>query len=242
MWKGMILLCAAGGAAAFWWTSRDPEALQAAAAAKVTRAEQKAGIRQMLAGHDTFTFTNVVLDLEGPEGLPEFRGQIRSQETLVAAYGQVRKLCDGDFAQAECWEVALLEADGRPVELETAPELPGTTDPTSGQPATVPSQNGQETPPGSEETPLAAADPVPETTEDTREQQAIGPEATHLVTRPRINSRSGPGTSNPVVIQLTQDTPLGLLDTRDGWGQFVIISGPAEGQAVWIALSLTAPL
>lgn len=243
MWKLLILLVLAGGGAAYWWTNRDTAALQAAADAKILRAEKELGIRQMLGNHGTFTFSSIVLDLKGPDGAPEFRGQLRSQETLVAAYGQLRGRCEADFARAGCWEIALLEADGRPIELDTAPELPGTPD----QPAT-----GAE---GAETTPAADASPAPEspdaaapssgadtaTTADPAPVSAT-PQATHRVTRERINSRTGPGTSNPVVTQLTEDTQIRLLETRSGWGQFAVMSGPAEGETVWIALSLTAPL
>ena len=242
MWRGLILLALVVGVAGYWWISRDTEALKAAAAAKVTRAEQEVGIRQMLAGHETFNFSNVVLTLDGPEGSPEFRGQIESQESVVAAYGQIQGTCDGEFARAECWTHALLEADGRPVELGTSPEVPGgegVEQPEANQQTAATTETSTATP-ATAPPPTPAAAPAAETA--AAAPATAGPEATHFVTRPRINSRAGPGTGNPIVTQLIGDTRLGLLQTQGGWGQFVVIDGPAEGETVWIALSLTGTL
>ncbi|MEM1149375.1 MAG: hypothetical protein AAGI03_02305 [Pseudomonadota bacterium] len=255
----IVFLLLVAGAGYGWWITRDPDALRAAAAEKTLRAEQELGIRQMLNRHDTFAFENILLDMEGPDGMPEFRGQIRSQEALVAAYGQIRGLCEADFAQGSCWEIALLEADGRSVELSTAPEVAvaptsetETTQTTqeagaapqtaavTGAPATA--EAGEEATAPSEQPEATSETPTTEDASDSSSTAEAGPQPTHRVTRPRINSRSGPGTNNQVVTQLTEDTPLGLLESRDGWGQFTVMGGPSEGSIVWIALSLTAPL
>lgn len=243
MWKGLILLALVVGAAGYWWMSRDSEALQAAAAAKVTRAEQEVGIRQMLAGHDTFKFSNVVLTLEGPDGQPEFRGQIESQEAVVAAYGQVQGNCDSEYTRSECWSLALLEADGRPVELSTAPEVPSEEPQqaaTGSAEGTAPAQTAASDGNAPAPTPTPTAAPAADA--PAAQPSLAGPTATHVVTRPRINSRAGPGTGNPIITQLVGDTRLGLLTSQGGWGQFVVIDGPSEGETVWIALSLTAPI
>lgn len=232
MWRFLLFVSVAVGAAYYWWQSRDSEALRAKEAAKIVRAEKEIGIRRMLAAHQTFKFSSVVVDMSSPNGVLDFRAQIKSQETLVAAYGQVRSECSEEFAAPSCWEIAILEADGKPVELETSPEVPGdaAVDVDTNKPAEDSDAVG-----GTDTKEDDAKD-------DSVQSDDSEPAATHRVARPRINSRTGPGTSNPVVTQLLEDTELSLLETRSGWGRFQIMSGPSKGEAVWIALSLTAEL
>ena len=91
----------------------------------------------------------------------------------------------------------------------------------------------------------AAAQPTAETaTTGTAESQAepASPPATHQVARPVINTRSGPGTGNPVVTRLTQGAQLALLEEQGGWGRFIVLDGEARGTEVWAALSILEAL
>lgn len=65
---------------------------------------------------------------------------------------------------------------------------------------------------------------------------------THLVARPVINARSGPGTTNAVLGKLTAGTALELI-TRDGrWGQFRVLDEGGPAEPVWVAMSILEAL
>lgn len=58
------------------------------------------------------------------------------------------------------------------------------------------------------------------------------PADTWYVTGQRVNLREGPGTSNPVVTQVTYGMPAEVLDDRDGWYRIRLTDGSASG---WIS-------
>jgi len=55
---------------------------------------------------------------------------------------------------------------------------------------------------------------------------------TRYVTGRRVNLRAGPGTSNPVVGQVTNGMAAEVLDNRDGWYRIRLTDGSASG---WIS-------
>ena len=61
---------------------------------------------------------------------------------------------------------------------------------------------------------------------------------THRVDRPVVNARTGPGTGNPAVGRLTAGLDLSLVQTRQDWGQFVVLDGKLTGQIVWVAMDI----
>lgn len=127
-------------------------------------------------------------------------------------------------------------------EGETAPQTPA-VQPAS-QPVTGPvaAESPAETP-----TETSAAQPVATQPAETPAPAAEGPEplappATHQVARALINTRSGPGTENPVVTRLQSGAQLALLETVGGWGRFIVLDGDERGTEVWAALSILEPL
>ena len=69
-------------------------------------------------------------------------------------------------------------------------------------------------------------------------QPTVRAQATHLVDRPRVNARSGPGTSFGIVTSLPQGTPIALLEESNGWGKFRLLEEQASDDLIWVALSL----
>ena len=62
---------------------------------------------------------------------------------------------------------------------------------------------------------------------------AAAPEVSYwYVTGSRVNLRGGPGTSNPVVGQVTLGTEAEVLSDRDGWYEIRLADGSATG---WIS-------
>ncbi|MEM8731892.1 MAG: SH3 domain-containing protein [Pseudomonadota bacterium] len=265
----LLLIVLAGAAAGYWWFNRpDPDTVRERLMAEARMASSRIGMQKMLRESETFDFTNVVISssLEG-DGL-EFRGMVLQQGASRPVYGQAEAQCDDALEAAECWSITLLEIDGRAYALTGAPlaEPESETGPTDAAPAgtsqapqtLAPETTGSaaagsapptasEAPAAQGETPVPAPQAAPEqpvtaATPPAAAAQSAGPAPTHQVNRPLVNARSGPGTGNPVVTRLSGGTPLAEIGNQNGWGQFLVLSGESEGQTVWVAFSIVAPV
>lgn len=269
----LLLIVLMGVGAGLWVIlPHSPEDERARLAASARAASARIGVQKMLSESDLFDFTNVVVSANSQGEGFEFRAMALQQGASRPVYGQAAAQCDDALEAARCWEIVLLEVDGRPVDLGLA-TVPAASE--EAAPLKVPEPEDVPTEPsaegGSEQvSESATADPeaVPDTSpagptepESTPEpaaapveaEQSSGPieepadaagprSPTHVVDRPIVNARSGPGTENPVLTTLSGGTQLNQLDERDGWGQFEVLSGDSEGQTVWIALSIVTPV
>jgi hypothetical protein len=89
--------------------------------------------------------------------------------------------------------------------------------------------------------PAAATDPqapAEAATAPNPGSEVDAPQATHRVSRARINTRAGPGTGNPIVTTLSAGTMLALIETEGNWGRFLILDGEAIGTEAWASLSI----
>ena len=183
------------------------------------------------------------------------------------AYGRAALICESGFEAAECWNIGYLEADGKEVLLDAEAQVPDIASeilaPATDLPLTsaTPSPSSAAPPegqtPGAEEgsgaqTPTAEDPPAatsaavaspqastqPVAAPDAPPPAAEAPQATHRVARARINTRSGPGTENPIITTLSAGTLLALIETEGSWGRFLILDGTAAGTEVWSALSI----
>ncbi len=257
--------------AGWLWFARDRTAEIAADEARVARQKANLGMREMLRNHAVFDFKNIVIGDTGEDGLVDFRGQIDRSNRMTPAFGQIRRICEDATETPECWELALLEADGQLVDLGPATETEveqtgteteatgtetettaGTTGEqgseaeTTGQPTVAATTEGTETETAASSQTTTTGSETPEqtqpTTTETATETVTGPPATHRVARALINARSGPGTGNPVVTRLSQGSGLAILETQDGWGRFIVLDGDARGTEVWVALSILEAL
>ena len=211
----LILVGLISGAGAGWWPRESRESEEMAEALRL-KAEADLGIRRMLRGHDGFAFRDIVVGRVHEGGQVDFRGQLVRKGRAEAAYGLVSARCAETLATAGCWQLDVLEVGGAKLAL-AGPAGPQT--PRDANLTTVSSVH-----PGS--------------SEQIRQAESARRPSTHKVARPVINTRSGPGTDNPVMTQLNAGARLSLIGTKGGWGNFVILDGSAGGQEVWAALSL----
>lgn len=243
----LLIVVLAVGFGGYWWISRqDPEAEKARLIAVAKAASAKIGMQKMLRESDVFEFTNVVISRSQTEGALEFRAMVIQQGAPRPVYGEAAPNCEDALEAAECWDIILLEVDGRPYQLGgPVPEEDGAETDQAGT-----TQEDPETDANTEDTatvdpeeptpaqPEDAASETPDATQDTRP----GPTATHEVARPLINARSGPGTSNEVLTRLSGGSRLAQISASEGWGQFLVLSGDSEGMTVWIAFSILSPV
>ncbi|MFK7942697.1 MAG: hypothetical protein AB8B85_07290 [Paracoccaceae bacterium] len=223
-----------------WWPNDERESAEMAEAMRL-KAEAALGIRRMLRAHPDFEFRDVVVGrvLEG--GHVDFRGQLQRKGRAKAVYGLVAVHCVDGLATAECWKLSYLEADGAMVALKPAapPVLAERSTNVPDEPLQDETDGGsvviQASTTGSIET--SDTHSISDDPADQAEDDDV-PSATHLVARPVINTRSGPGTDNPVLTRLNEGARLALINTKGAWGNFVILEGNAVGQEVWAALSL----
>ena len=227
----LILVGLISGAGLGWWPEAERESEDMTEALRL-KAEAALGIRRMLRAHQGYDFRDVVVGrvLEGGE--VDFRGQVRRNDRSEGVYGRVSGQCADNLSKAQCWDLTHLEASGTVIALSDGVSDPVTNAP-RGNLAT-----GQNTPPD----PIQTAD-VNYVSRETIQllessETSNRPSATHKVARPVINTRSGPGTNNPVLTRLNAGARLSLITTEGGWGNFIILDGRSGGQEVWAALSL----
>lgn len=251
-------------AAAVWWTGRDLDAERAKIEARRVESVSKIGIRRMLSENGDFKIFDVALGQWLDDGSRVFRGFLQRDGNAFPAYGRVRSVCVTGVEKPECWEIAYLEANGR--ELYTASNRPVLEPDSVGQgnsvqilpqpsnPASDQAQGGDEAGTNLVALPdtvfVAVQAPAPATVEpgDAAEPQAdptpakTGPAPTHIVVPSRVNARRGPSLDEAVLTVLTKGTELVLLDTKGGWGDFLVMQGEQEGTRAWIALSIVAEI
>lgn len=251
--------------AGWFWLARDRSAETAAMAAVAERQKAALGLKNMLRGHAVFTFESIVVGQTAKNRLVDFRGQLDLSGRRTPAYGQARSSCKEDADRTECWRIVYLEADGQeisvadgqPKETAQATAAATTTGTTGPETAATTTEGAAETPAATGETASATATTTtPATTSTTTAETPAQPPAatpaaqpetatvtaTHKVARAVINTRSGPGTSNPVVTRLTAGAQLSLLESQGGWGHFVVIGGEDDGREVWAAFSILEAL
>ena len=250
----LLFIVATVAGLAIWWISRqDPDVERARLTAAAKAASATVGMQKMLRESDVFEFTNVVVSPSQTEDVLEFRAMVIQQGAPRPVYGEAAPNCEDALEAAECWDLVLLEVDGRPYDLGVgapapAGDAPDTTETDDTNPETAETGPAEETVVAPPTDPVAgepALDPVEvitTTTEQPTQDPRPGPIATHEVARPLINARSGPGTTNEVLTQLSGGTQLAQVSASEGWGQFLVLSGEAEGLTVWIAFSILVPV
>lgn len=247
----MLSLGVGSGVGYVWMTQ--PHITEQQAQLKTTT-EAALGVRRMLHRRGDLALTNLVIGIERDPGHRDFRGRLDKGGRLRPVFGQARQMCDTGVGAPECWQIAYMEVDGKPVtttpdgaapaglivpapqdDLVTADIPPKDADPERAAPL-----NPRAVP----ETALARPTMPPKANAkaDRAGIEPGTPTATHQVARPVINARSGPGTGNPVVTKLSAGDQLHLVGQDGGWGQFVIVGGDSAGARVWAALRIVEPL
>ncbi|MFK7893648.1 MAG: SH3 domain-containing protein [Granulosicoccus sp.] len=263
----LLLILATGAAFTFWWISQqNPEEERARLEAQAKAVSARIGVQRLLESEDRFGFSNIVITTKSTDQPVEFRAMSTQQGTPRPAFGEASSNCDTTLELAECWAITLLEIDGRPYPLagqletselqNTGPEVSEETGENSASSAveqpselettdidtTAPSETSAEATPriaGPTEQP---ANTLAEAADKLPENEVAAPTATHQVDRPRINARAGPSTSSAIVTTLDGGTRLAEIEQGDGWAQFLVLDGPAAGEAVWVALSIVTPV
>lgn len=168
----------------------------------------------------------VSVGLHADEGKWRFRGMISRAAATTPAHGVIELTCQRPRREADCWRIAELVVDGRPL-------LDQNTARTRGITSSEPTQPTANTPTPSDPAPAqAAAAPAP------------APEPEPVIEKWRtsrevVNARQGPGTAHPIVTRITPGHLLTLVSKEAGWGQFEIIEPEQlQGQIVWIWLDL----
>lgn len=244
----LILICAAV-AGGWFWLNRDRSGEIAAAEARHARAKAALGMRTMLREHPVYDFKSIVLGTTGADRSVDFRSKVSRSGRMTPAYGQAQPICEQDLELAECWELTYLQADGQDIDLgaseatsqsESKPEVAEEQEPPA-EPSEPATDTSATTSPSAEPAVAAPVETSVAQTENTISEPSAPP-ATHRVARQLINTRSGPGTQNPVVTQLQAGAELALLETQDGWGRFLLLSGAERGIEVWAAFSILEAL
>lgn len=186
-------------------------------------AVERTGVKRMLMAREDLNLANLVIGSGSAEGLRIFRARLIDDGHARPVFGQARRTCDAAPDIPECWDIALLRVDGEDRDLKT-PVLPSREAP---QPEEEVIETS-EIPDLSTPVELPAVEPTPE--------------ATHLVARPVINTRSGPGLNNPVLFRLPKGARLGLLAEDQNWGKFLVLDGDSAGSEVWASLTILEDL
>ena len=239
------IVIAAGLAGYLWFNQRDPDQERARLAVQAQVAAARIGVQKMLRESETFDFSHTVISRNADADGFEFRAMLVRQGAPRPVYGVARTTCDQALDTSACWQISELVVDGREyVVASTNPDAPdNVASPASEateqpQSLELPRSGGNSTSPPSPESSPESNPAQPAAVEQTIPSTPAGPSPTHQVDRPVVNARSGPGTNNPVVTRLSGGTNLAQVGEADGWGQFMVLSGEAEGEIVWIALSI----
>lgn len=260
----LIAVFATAVVAGWFWLARDRSAETAAMTAQAERKKAELGLKNMLRSHAAFNFEGIVVGPKSGDGLVDFRAQLDQSGRRTPAYGQARGKCQTDAERTECWRIVYLEADGQEISISsgrpkadpqdaptatvdgqqtdtatTAAAATSTDTATAGNVTTTGAQSA-----GATETGSQPATATGTTTTQPEATPATAPSypPTHRVARAVINTRSGPGTSNPVITRLTAGAQLSLLDEQGGWGRFVVLGGENDGLEVWAAFSILEAL
>ena len=260
-----VLSCAAGTAGWGWWLSQPQTGGEQQTAASAAQAE--IGLRRMLAAQDVLIFEDIVVGIAPQPDLRDFRGRVSQKGHLRPIFGQARRVCPADETAQSCWQLVHLEIDGTVADLEALGQQRIADVPApAAAPARAQAPSPSPVPSLSPGDPLITADipnaetaKAPEPTEQPEPQAqtlseietpgaadaetaADKPKATHVVGKPLINTRTGPGTQHQVVTQLKAGAQLKMLEQSEDWGRFVIMSGATQGQEVWAALRILTPM
>lgn len=190
-------------------------------------AGERVGVKRMLDAREDLQLVNLVVGSDTSSGLRNFRARLIEGGQARPVFGQARRLCNSAPNAAECWEIVLLQVDGKPRLLQSIiaePEVQNLVTPTE-----------DETVIETGEIPRPIPPEEPQTVTTT-------PSATHLVARPIINARSGPGVSNPVLFKLSQGARLSQVGENNGWGKFIVLEGESRGAEAWASLSILEAL
>lgn len=230
-----VALIVAGGT----WTWVAPNAESEAVRSPVSQDfDERIGLKSMLTNQSGLNFVNLVIG-RNSDGLRAFRARIVEDNHARPVFGQARRTCDSAPDLAECWEIAILQIDGEMRDLGHQASVAVSEPKTSSQSGIA--EDEIETS-DIRRTLRAPSIAVTEfsATDDAEVQTASN--ATHLVARPIINARSGPGLSNHVLFKLTKGHRLALISEERGWGQFIVLDGDDPGTKVWASLNILEDL
>ncbi|MEM1297806.1 MAG: SH3 domain-containing protein [Pseudomonadota bacterium] len=233
----LILLGLIGGAGIGWWPAEERESEEMAEALRL-KAEAALGIRRMLRAHPDYDFQQVVVGRVLDGGQVDFRGQMQRQGRADAVYGLVSVQCVEDLAVAGCWNLTYLESSGKLMSFANAADVAQKPVTADDDPVAEAARVNHATARKPRSDPISTEFGNYVSHETIQLEEGFAPSATHLVARAVINTRSGPGTDNPVLTKLNAGARLALIEQRGGWGNFVILDGSAGGKEVWAALSL----
>lgn len=231
-----IAIALAGGT----WTWVAPTANQPNTNAQADQDnDERIGVRRMLTNRADFRFVNLVVGTDH-EGLRAFRARVTEDSHARPVFGQARRTCDSAPDLAECWEIATLQIDGQMRDFDQKKAETEAAPPTAAHTTTAEEEI---------ETGDIPTNAVPRVITEFPASAAPNPaknetvsDVTHLVARPIINARSGPGLSNEVLFKLTQGDRLILISEEEGWGRFVLLDGKDKGVEVWAALNILEDL
>ncbi|MEM7058405.1 MAG: SH3 domain-containing protein [Pseudomonadota bacterium] len=190
-------------------------------------AQERIGLRRMLNDREDLNFVNLVVGT-ATDGMRTFRARMVEDSHPRPVFGQARRICQSAPDVAECWEIATLQVDGQI--RETRPQVINEAPATAFRaPNPVPTED------------IETSD-IPRQTAATSPERSEAPRATHLVARPIINARSGPGLANPVLFKLSQGARLGLISEDGEWGKFLVLDGDGQGAEAWASLKILEDL
>lgn len=231
-----VAIAVAGGT----WTWVAPSAKRPSTQTHVNQdADERLGLRRMLGQREDLSFVNLVVG-SAHDGLRTFRARLVEDAHPRPVFGQARRICNSAPDLAECWEIASLQVDG---EVRDLGQQTAKAAPTAGGPVAATAVGDEiET----SDIPKSPVDPAPTVAPISAVSAPIEvepePAVTHLVARPIINARSGPGLTNEVLLKLTQGNRLALISKQQGWGQFIVLDGDDQGSKVWASLSILEDL
>ncbi len=238
--SGFVILALAVVGLLYAFSGPGPEVRKAAE----QRSQVAEGIRLAIEQRGNMVVTNFVPGARFNASHWDFRAEADGEGRVEPVYGVARLVCDRVQALARCWQIVELERDGR--KLISRADRDGSADTTasgsgstsgSGAPAirTTPSAVAEPAPA------TAAPAPAPSATAPT--QAAPAPITEWQVTGAAVNGRAGPGTTFPVVVRLTPENRLRLIEADARWGHYEIVSPAADaGQRMWIWSDLVAEI
>lgn len=222
----VIVVALAGGTWTWIAPHRDVDAPKKTSAFE---AEERVGLKRMLVARDDLEFANLVIG-SNDGTLRDFRARLIEDGNARPVFGQARRICESAPDLPECWELAHLQVNGQSRNLSASDVARAAI-----QDGPLEDDN--------QDAEIETGDTAPAEMIAPIEPKATdAPGATHLVARPIINARSGPGIANPVLFKLSQGARLGLISEDRGWGKFVILDGENQGSEAWASLSILESL
>ncbi|MDF1721342.1 MAG: hypothetical protein P1U65_11770 [Minwuia sp.] len=215
---GIVILALAIVGLLYALSGPSPEAI--AAAEQRNRVAE--GIRLTVEQRAGIVFTNFVPGVKVGEKLWDFRGEASGTGRVEPVYGIARLVCERMQPIPRCWQIVRLERDGRTL-IDGDDQGPAASDTNVVNEPVIRQTPAPVTSAPSAPAPAAAAAPLP---------AAI---AEWQVTGSTVNGRAGPGTTFPVVVRLTPENRMRLIELDGRWGHYEIVSPAADaGQRMWV--------